>query len=620
WGNDYSQSIDLNDSKIYVDYHDTVETLHENAQELNTVFRSEYLNRNLPCFITAGFFDATTAEKGAATTDPSTLKDSDFKYRAYNERLYELSLVAGYDTSLKISPVKVYFDLHTDKYDSVYLYLSSTTDKYAIPYTYILNRLGDSTIYSTTVMLPFVEDAETEEAYKTAYTFDNIKVSASGATYAIPDTAQPTVAALKSGEVWFEVKDLFLTLEDIDTSALTSSAALNPFEGSSSKSSSKKDLIASAAGVDVISSGLTCSGGYVYFDASEWDTSSYSVVQLCIGHSSYTSCYTMSKLSGTNLYYYSMPSWSGATYIAFIANSSSWGSGNWSTSNLSNAKCYTGTINYSLNSGNTYLFTKASSSNGAALTGTYYSTGYSGINSTNTAQVKVSTDGGATYSNAADTSAASVTISGSYYYISANGKSTSATSGSSSYSYSKDLANTSSVTFSTTNNDSANYEFVGWSSNGSTADLGSASTYSYTVSSSAKTVYALYKLKQYSVSVNTTVGSGVSSSPTASVSKDTVLGGESVTVTFDTASDTVMIGAFTVNGVSKLFDGITKSSGNTYTYEITDIQEDTAIEVTFINTSTAFGSVNITGNSTITTSETTTLSANSSVNASYTSG
>lgn len=117
----------------------------------------------------------------------------------------------------------------------------------------------------------------------------------------------------------------------------------------------QRDIALTGAEADLAASSYdVTAGAIVYFDTTGWDTSTYSKVQIMIGHNSYSSCYTMSRVGSTNLYYYTMPSWGGFTQLCFIANTSEWGSeGNspahrktyshyytntWGSSNLTNTK------------------------------------------------------------------------------------------------------------------------------------------------------------------------------------------------------------------------------------------------------------------------------------------
>ena len=118
-----------------------------------------------------------------------------------------------------------------------------------------------------------------------------------------------------------------------------------------------------AAVVDNAETGaVNHTGGYVYFlKPSTWTESK---VMMFIGHDNYTSVYEMTKVTNTdNLYRYTMPSWGGATYVAFANAGSVWGSGSWGPSNRTNAAHYTNVYNnYGFNSGSYYICVPASTS------------------------------------------------------------------------------------------------------------------------------------------------------------------------------------------------------------------------------------------------------------------
>lgn len=251
------------------------------------------------------------------------------------------------------------------------------------------------------------------------------------------------------------------------------------------------------ANVDTAVTSVDHTGGYIYFlKPSTWTESK---VMMLIGHDSYTSVYSMTKVTNTdNLYRYTMPSWSGATYVAFINGSSTWDSGSWGSSNRTNAPHYTNVYkNYGFNSGSTYLWTPASTSNNANISPTYNSSGTTTLNKTTRANVYGAAAGSTSYSS----NAAAGTVSVSGYYMSA-GSSSSATArsavsstSSTAYAYTT-LAVGSTVTFNAT--PATGYEFVGWST--SSAESGIVSTdatytYGYGISTTAKTVYALFKQK-----------------------------------------------------------------------------------------------------------------------------
>ena len=239
-------------------------------------------------------------------------------------------------------------------------------------------------------------------------------------------------------------------------------------------------------------------GGYIYFlKPSTWTESK---VMMFIGHNSYTSVYEMTKVTNTdNLYRYTMPSWGGATYVAFANASSVWGSGNWGPSNRTNAPHYTNVYNnYRFDSGSYYVVVPANTSNNAGITINYKSSA-SNLNLTTQADVYGSTDGGSTYASMA--AAGTVSVSG-YYMSSYNtAKERTAVSSTASQAYaSTTLAPGSTATFNATA--STGYEFEGWydaATGGSQLSTNSTYTFKYDISYTGKTVYARFKAKQYTV-------------------------------------------------------------------------------------------------------------------------
>ena len=242
-------------------------------------------------------------------------------------------------------------------------------------------------------------------------------------------------------------------------------------------------------------------GGYIYFlKPSTWTESK---VMMFIGHNSYTSVYEMTKVSNTdNLYCYTMPSWGGATYVAFANDSYVWGTGNWGPSNRTNAKYYTNVYNnYGFNSGSYYVVVPASTSNNANITINYKSSA-ANLNLTTRANVYGSTDGGSTYASKA--AAGTVSVSGYYMSNYSTASTRSAVSSTSSQAYaSTTLAPGSTATFKATA--STGYEFVGWfdaASGGTAVSTSTTYTYKYDISYTGKTVYGRFKAKTYTVTLN----------------------------------------------------------------------------------------------------------------------
>ena len=228
-------------------------------------------------------------------------------------------------------------------------------------------------------------------------------------------------------------------------------------------------------------------GGYIYFlKPSTWTESK---VMMFIGHNSYTSVYEMTKVSNTdNLYRYTMPSWGGATYVAFANDSYVWGTGDWGPSNRTNAKHYTNVYNnYGFNSGSYYVVVPASTSNNAGITINYKSSA-ANLNLT-------------TKAIASNKAHGTVSVSG-YYMSNATTASTrsAVSSTSSNATASTTLAPGSIATFKATA--STGYEFVGWydaATGGNQLSTSTTYTYKYDISYTGKTVYGRFKAKEYTI-------------------------------------------------------------------------------------------------------------------------
>ncbi len=245
-------------------------------------------------------------------------------------------------------------------------------------------------------------------------------------------------------------------------------------------------------------------GGYIYFlKPSTWTESK---VMMFIGHDTYTSVYEMTKVSNTdNLYRYQMPSWGGATYVAFANAGSVWGGGGWGPSNRTNAPHYTNVYNnYGFNSGSYYVIVPSGTGKNASITINYTGTTASSVNRTTKA----------ISSNAA---AGTVSVSG-YYLSSATAVSTrsAVSSTASNTTASTTLAPASTATFKATAN--TGYEFVGWydaASGGNQLSTSTTDTVKYDISFSEKTVYGRFRAKTYTVTLNASGGTGGTGSVTA---------------------------------------------------------------------------------------------------------
>lgn len=196
-----------------------------------------------------------------------------------------------------------------------------------------------------------------------------------------------------------------------------------------------------------------------YYDNS---SSNWGNVQILIGHSTWSSVATMTKLTNSNqLYYKRGYSWGGYSEFYFVTGCSGWGNeGNSPTSRTGYASGYSGKLTTNVGSG-TYLFVSSGSSNGSSVSATSCSS-YDNLNYTYTVNQKLTTNGGSSYS----TSTASLaTVKVASYYL-ADAAHTSATATNGTIAASKSSANckavrTATVTYSVTSVASG-YSFIGW--------------------------------------------------------------------------------------------------------------------------------------------------------------
>ena len=169
---------------------------------------------------------------------------------------------------------------------------------------------------------------------------------------------------------------------------------------------------ASAAKVELAETSHNLSSGTVfYFDNSDtkWTDS---VIQLMVGHNTYSKGYKMTKVSNSDLYYVSVgDNWGDATQLAVfgISGSSAWGGEN---NNISHRKNYashsTAVYNMSGNfSGRFVIYPNAANTTLTPEWKTNTSTDYAAFNETQTVAVQSNVSGA--YAN--DAAAATVTIS-----------------------------------------------------------------------------------------------------------------------------------------------------------------------------------------------------------------
>ncbi len=323
---------------------------------------------------------------------------------------------------------------------------------------------------------------------------------------------------------------------------------------------------ASAANVELAETGgSSVASCTIIFDNSQTKWSS-SYMYFVYGDSNYSHCIKLTKISNTNLYYTdSLNAWSGGgvTYYGVVNTTSSWSSGNWSSSNLKNASGYTAayTSTYNLDSGKMYLVNPSSSDNGCSFT---FSPQNSYTNLNHQQNAKVCVQSGSSYAVATNSNAGTVKISG--YGLNSDHKATTAGNSTTSYSVSFDACRGSVVTLTAT--EKTGYEFVGWSSTSNGSNIVSTDkTYTYTSQEHGKTYYACFK-------------SSVSfSSATATIDTNSIVFGNSAKITVDytctsTATPTYTLcdgngnaitSGYTLSG--KVFT-VTPSVAGTYTYKV----------------------------------------------------
>lgn len=307
-----------------------------------------------------------------------------------------------------------------------------------------------------------------------------------------------------------------------------------------------RDTAITGRNVSLAETGATWSfsGGYLYFEKPSTWTTNISSIQLVIGKgtsgsSSWSECYTMSKITNTNYYVVSLPSsgWGDATYMAVIGNSSAWGGGQWGTSNLSNASnktsAYTSGLSSSANQ--RYIF------DGSTMD--YKGTDNSSMSTVSLAAHACYSTNGTSYT--ADNATGGTVSITSYYFNNYNSVTTSSTgaSATATYSAAKVTANSSFVAAA-----ASGYRFVGWftaATGGSS--VSTSTTYSYATTGGDKTVYARFiKRNTVTIAKNPTAYTG---SPTA--------GGSTSSTTVD-AGSTVALAADVKTGVT--FSGWTFSN------------------------------------------------------------
>ena len=253
----------------------------------------------------------------------------------------------------------------------------------------------------------------------------------------------------------------------------------------------------------------------IYYDNSK---TSYSSVSFVIGHSSYSRCYKLTKISNTNLWYRYLngtgnDTWTDATQIAVFGVD--WDSSEGSS--ISNRRNYTGdkytntlTLSSDLSSGKVYLVT--ASGNKSTTSIALKSGGYTDLNYTQTVEQQLTTDG-TTY-NASTEAIATVKVSAyklNNYNTTESNNSTIA-SGNSSATCS--AARTATVTYTVSGVNSA-YTFVGWYDGDTQKSTSSTYTYEATEAKTITARFAVATEEEHEVTITYVCGSNTVSAATS---------------------------------------------------------------------------------------------------------
>ena len=243
-------------------------------------------------------------------------------------------------------------------------------------------------------------------------------------------------------------------------------------------------------------------GGHIYFNNidTEWNTT---YLQFVIGHGSFSRTYAVGQITNTKLHYLNLTNessheWPDATYYGFIATEDGWFyDGDWSVSNLSNAKSYTApyTSDYSLDAGSIYYCETNNTSNNSPFNINYESA-LTNLNHTQTIKYALSNFGGTPAVINSGTTPGKITmssykfVSGTYNAVSEE-KPTHLSAQGTTYTRQFTAARTATTTL-TVSEIEAGYKFDGWY-DAETGDniLSSIPTYTY-YPTSATTIYARF--------------------------------------------------------------------------------------------------------------------------------
>lgn len=312
-----------------------------------------------------------------------------------------------------------------------------------------------------------------------------------------------------------------------------------------------RDIAMVGGDFDIASTGATWSfsGGYLYFEKPSTWSSNSSSIQLVIGKDSYSSCYNMSSITNTNYYVVAFPTsgWGDASYMCVIGNSSSWGSGNWGKSNISNASHKTSIYESGIttSSDQRYIFDGNLS---------YKGTGNDCLKIvTLKAHACYSTNGTSFTSD--DSTGGTVKIK-SYYFNNYNSVTSSETGagGYEDYSAARATANSTFTAAAATG-----YVFKGWYSAATGGSLVSSNaSYNYATTGGNKEVYARF-VKRYTVTASP--GSGFTgTAPTAGGGTSTTVDAGTQVTLEATIPTGVTFNGWTFNGSKSFVSGYNANS------------------------------------------------------------
>jgi uncharacterized repeat protein (TIGR02543 family) len=328
----YSYTADILDCQVYTR---TAPSYSSSSEPLKTLsFSTTYRTEYYPCYEVKDYICCSnrTSDNGGK---------ADRVMRAYSEGFRDLFKELDTTNKSETAAVTVYFDMHSNP-DAVYLDVegSSAADNALSAFSGYtlteLQRLGTSTVYSATLMLPFdytyVLDGSADYA-SPMFKFTKITTVNDSTTkeYTLASYAQPTGKCANddygTGEVWLEASDLYLNSVGssswVGQTTATSSASV-----ASASSAKSKSIIATGAGVDVVDTGATTNADSTGYDSSSvtfyYDNSitQWSTVYFMIGKSDYASRYTMSRVSGTQYLWKYTITWSGYSAFYFTSVSS----------------------------------------------------------------------------------------------------------------------------------------------------------------------------------------------------------------------------------------------------------------------------------------------------------